>query len=235
MNVKCFWAVCGLGLLLINTANAQTSDRPVVFSKTVLTIVPGKAIPAPADPSKLNSDAILLEEAAAAAIPPEAETTVGNAPITQEPKRPIGNPQVQPETVEAPPPAEINYKAKLEVKVRPHQVPLDSGLFTKYQLDATHALLTYFTESQPYTLTAENIYEPVDVLFIRNDGVIVQAVPEIMLAYLPETIESDDAIRAMLYLQGGLSTQLGIAPGDRVQHGMFTPRPQIQKVKEDQE
>ena len=66
MNMKYFWAVCGLGLLLIHPTSAQTSDRPVVFSKTVLTIVPGTTIPAPADPSKLNSDAASLEEAAAA-------------------------------------------------------------------------------------------------------------------------------------------------------------------------
>lgn len=118
---------------------------------------------------------------------------------------------------------------KLEVSVRPHQVPLDQGLFTTYPLDQDHGVLTYFPTTEGNALTAEYIQEPLDVLFVRDDGVIAQIIPNIILTSMTDDLTADFPVRALLFIQAGLSEHWGIAPGDRIQHGMFTPKPTILK------
>lgn len=179
---------------------AQSASQPVVFSQTIIGIVPGNTVP------KAISQSPELQTPAAAEDSTSDSTEQMIAAATGE-------------------------KLKLRVQVRGDQIPLDRGIYTSYRLDEEHGVLTYFPDSGMRQLIAENIHKPVDVLFVREDGVIAQIVPEIVLAYLPEGIEVDFPLKALLYLNAGLAAQWNIQPGYRIEHGMFKPTPLIYKVE----
>lgn len=184
---------------------AFAQEQPVVYSQTVIGIVPGNTVPKAITQSpELQSP---QEDA--------ADSSVSNAT----------NMMLQQATSE---------KLKLRVQVRNNQIPLNSGLFLNYRLDAGHGVLTYFGQAKPRVLVAENIQAPLDVLFIRDDGIVAQIVPEIVMAYLPDNIGTDFPIRALLYMQAGLAGEWGIQPGYRIEHGMFNPKPLIYRVEEGQ-
>lgn len=185
-----------VNISLPNSAWAQSGGNPIVFSKTVISIVPGTTIP----------KAVLKD-----ATQPTEEMTVEGEQESDAPQE---------------------EKATLEMQVRGQQIPLNSGMYTKYKLNASRGVLTYYPTAEPRSLLAENIYEPVDILFVRDDGVIAQIIPEVVLAYLQEEVRVGFPLRATIYITAGLSKAFGIQPGDRVVHGMFTPKPFIQTVQE---
>lgn len=189
--------------LLLFAFSASAQEQPVVYSQTVIGIVPGNIVP-----KAITQSPELQSPQQAATDTPTENTT---------------DAMLQQATSEQP---------KLRVQVRNNQIPLNSGLFLNYRLDAGHGVLTYFGQAKPRNLVAENIQAPLDVLFIRDDGIIAQIVPEIVMAYLPDNIGTDFPIRALLYVQAGLSAEWGIQPGHRIEHGMFNPKPLIYRVEE---
>lgn len=205
----CFiYAIC-LYAAVLHPAQAQViSDQPVVFSQTMIAIVPGSVVP-----KTLNQSPELQSQ-------PEAAQDENP---TEEEKK----------DTEAPPPAAPEMK--LRVQVRPDQIPLDSGIFHNYTLDDGHGVLTYFADSQPRPVVAENIRNPLDILFVGDDGIIGQIIPEVVPAYLSETIEVTFPLRALLYIQAGLAEKWGIQPGYRIEHGMFKPKPLIYTAPEKSE
>lgn len=194
---------CILFILCITASNAWAQEQPVVYSQTIIGIVPGSTVPK----AITQSPTLQSPQEDASDTKPTDATDMMLEQATAE-------------------------KLKLRVQVRNHQIPLDSGLFLSYRLDAGHGVLTYFGQAKPRQLIAENIRAPLDVLFIRDDGIVAQIVPEIVMAYLPDNIGTDFPIRALLYMQAGLSAEWGIQPGYRIEHGMFNPKPLIYRVEE---
>lgn len=189
-------------LLCFGYGNAY-ADQPVIYSKTVINIIPANTAPA-ADTDNTPTEETLQTE--------------GEEPSAEEEK-----------LKEAVKPV---VKIPLQVEVRNAQIPVDSGMLTNYLLDREHGVITYFSAADQHTLRPELIYKQTDVLFIRDDGIIIQVVPEVMLAYLAEDITADYPIRALLFLEAGFAQRWGITPGSRIEHGMFTPRPTIQKASD---
>src|SRR5687767_12691615 len=97
----CFiYAIC-LYAAVLHPAQAQMiSDQPVVFSQTVIAIVPGSAVP-----KTLNQSPELQSQ-------PEAAQEESTTEETKEAE--VAQPPIAPEM-------------KLRVQVRPEQIPLDSG------------------------------------------------------------------------------------------------------------
>lgn len=212
MRTPRFLSALLLSLALSTPATAQ-ENQPVVFSQTVIAIVPGTTVPQAITQSPaLQSPAQAPSENAEPAVEDGELSTDATAMLNQ--------------AVAA---AEI---PKLRVQVRNNQIPLDSGLFLSYRTDAGHGVLTYFPQAAPRPLVAENIQRPLDVLFIREDGIIAQIMPQVVLAHLPEDIRVDFPVQALLYMEAGLTAEWGIQPGYRVEHGMFKPKPLIYKVEE---
>ena len=130
----------------------------------------------------------------------------------------------------ATPPITTNrQRREIEVEVRNKQISPKDGILKNHRLDEEHGILTYFDVADKHVIMPEPIYQSVDILFVRDDGTIAQIVPDIMLAHLAEPLETDFALRALLYLRAEQAAQWNIRPGDRVEHGMFTPKPVIHK------
>ena len=96
------------------------------------------------------------------------------------------------------------------------------GLMYRRTLADDHGMLFDFTPSRPVIMWMRNTYVPLDMVFIDSEGQIVKIVPNTVP--LSETvIPSDGPVRAVLELHGGITQQLGIEPGDRVLHPLFSP------------
>lgn len=183
-----------------NSVQAQmiSGDQPVIYTKTVIALVPAHTIPKKISQSPELQGELKAEELQTA--------TEGEAPAATR---------------------QSADRHTITVQVRPAQISLDSGMINNYLLDKDNAVLTYFTVAEPRSLLAENIQKPLDILFVRDDGTIVQIVPEVIPAYLPDDVGTDFPLRALLYLEAGLAESWGIEPGYRIEHGMFNPKPII--------
>jgi uncharacterized membrane protein (UPF0127 family) len=81
-------------------------------------------------------------------------------------------------------------------------------------------MLFPYSDARELSMWMRNTYIPLDMLFIRPDGVIhrIEARAEPMSEHV---INSDGPVSAVLELAGGAAERLGLKPGDRVRHPAF--------------
>ncbi len=92
-------------------------------------------------------------------------------------------------------------------------------MFRRSVPDRTGMLFPYET-SQEVTMWMRNTYVPLDMVFIRADGVVHRI--EARTEPLSERIvASRGPVTAVLELAGGAAERLGLRPGDRVRHAHF--------------
>lgn len=84
-------------------------------------------------------------------------------------------------------------------------------------------MLFDFRSNEPVAMWMVNTYIPLDMLFISATGNIVK-IAEHTTPRSRELIESGVPVRAVLELNAGTAGTLGIRPGDRVLHPIFTGR-----------
>ncbi len=93
------------------------------------------------------------------------------------------------------------------------------GLMFRREMAADAAMLfDYFTE-QPVSLWMKNTFLPLELLFIRANGVIARVAERTPESLTPAP--SKVAVRAVLAVNAGTADQLGIEPGNRVVHPIF--------------
>ncbi|MDP2621817.1 MAG: DUF192 domain-containing protein [Hyphomicrobiales bacterium] len=94
------------------------------------------------------------------------------------------------------------------------------GLMDRFALASGAGMLFDFGEAQPVHMWMKNTYIPLDMVFIRADGVIqriaANTVP-LSLAIVP----SEEPVRFVLEIAGGTAAKLGIKRGDRVEHRLL--------------
>jgi hypothetical protein len=73
---------------------------------------------------------------------------------------------------------------------------------------------------QQATFWMKNTFIPLDMLFIRSNG-IIQNVAERTVPQSLATVPSDGPVKAVLEVNGGTVARLGIKPGDKVLHRLF--------------
>ncbi len=109
---------------------------------------------------------------------------------------------------------------RFTVEIASTQEQRTQGLQGRRQLAADAGMLFDFGRIQPVFMWMKNTYLPLDMIFIRNDGRIVNIAPETT----PESlaiIESAGSVRAVLEVPAGTAARLGIKAGDRVEHRIF--------------
>jgi uncharacterized membrane protein (UPF0127 family) len=96
------------------------------------------------------------------------------------------------------------------------------GLMFVQSMAPDKGMLFDFKETRPVSFWMRNTFIPLDMIFIREDGVVanihVNAVPQD-----PTSIPSDGPVRYVLEIIGGRSVELGLKAGDTVQHPRIKP------------
>ena len=95
------------------------------------------------------------------------------------------------------------------------------GLMFRRSLPADHGMLFDFGQPRPVAMWMRNTFIPLDMLFIDQNGRIANIVPN-TVPLSEEVIRSDGPVRAVLELRGGVTAVLGIEPGDRIVHPLFS-------------
>lgn len=99
-----------------------------------------------------------------------------------------------------------------------------TGLMNRQDLPADSGMLFDFTRSAPVSMWMKDTLIPLDMLFIRSDGVISNIAERTVPGSLTP-IDSTGPVLAVLELNGGTSARLGIKPGDLIIHPIFKAKP----------
>ena len=94
------------------------------------------------------------------------------------------------------------------------------GLMFRHDLEAGRGMLFDYRHLRPATMWMKNTYVSLDMLFLAADGRIVNIAEHTVPGSL-DTIPSEGPVRAVLEVVAGTVARLGIAPADRVVHGIF--------------
>ena len=97
------------------------------------------------------------------------------------------------------------------------------GLMFRTSLADNAGMLFFYDTPQEVTMWMRNTYIPLDMVFIRADG-IVHRIEAWTQPFSESIISSGPNVVACLELAGGASERLGLKPGDRVEHALFKPR-----------
>jgi uncharacterized membrane protein (UPF0127 family) len=104
---------------------------------------------------------------------------------------------------------------KFQIELATDDAQREQGLMFRQSMAPDAGMLFIYDKVQPVAMWMENTYIPLDMLFIAADGRIVN-IRQRAVPHSRETIPSDGAVKAVLELNGGVVSRLGIKPGDRV-------------------
>lgn len=125
--------------------------------------------------------------------------------------------------------ATLHNPIALDVEVRPEDSLRLEYIHTLNTLDATGGVMIAFDSPVTVALPAMKVYTPVDVLFVEDNGTIIQIMPNVVLGEINQTISAKKPIKAFLFLKAGMAAANKIHPRDVIAARMFTPAPSVQE------
>lgn len=94
------------------------------------------------------------------------------------------------------------------------------GLMYRRELAADAGMLFDFGKPRPVSMWMKNTLIPLDMLFLRSDGVIANIIQRAVPGSL-DARASAGPVLAVLEVNGGTAERLGIRSGDHVVHRIF--------------
>jgi uncharacterized membrane protein (UPF0127 family) len=104
---------------------------------------------------------------------------------------------------------------KFQVEIADDPRERSRGLMFRREMAKDHGMFFDFGVEEPASFWMENTYLPLDMLFIRADGT-VESIAERTTPLSRRGVPSKGPVRYVLEINGGLSDELGIRPGDKV-------------------
>jgi uncharacterized membrane protein (UPF0127 family) len=104
---------------------------------------------------------------------------------------------------------------QFQVEIADDPLEQTRGLMYRHDMPKDHGMLFDFGADRPASFWMRNTYIPLDMLFIREDGTI-ESIAERTTPLSERSIKSRGPVRYVLEINGGLSDELGIKPGDTV-------------------
>jgi len=111
--------------------------------------------------------------------------------------------------------AGARHRFKVEVATSPQQV--EQGLMFRRQMAADAGMLFLFERPDPAVFWMKNTFIPLDMIFIGTDGRILN-IAERTIPLSETPVHAAGPTMAVLEVNGGTASRLGIRPGDRVRH-----------------
>ncbi len=111
----------------------------------------------------------------------------------------------------------------IDVEVAEEPKEKQFGLMFRTDLPDGTGMLFPYGAPREITMWMHNTYIPLDMVFIRADGV-VHRIEERAEPLSDRIIASQGPVAAVLELPGGAAARLGLKPGDRVRHPMFADK-----------
>jgi uncharacterized membrane protein (UPF0127 family) len=103
----------------------------------------------------------------------------------------------------------------------------EKGWFNLSSPSDLSGLLLAYHQPTIAPLLPSTQYAPLDVLFLNQEGTIMQIMPNLVLAELNDSVRSETPTLALLLLKGGACTRLNIRPNDHVDYKIFSKPPTI--------
>ncbi|WP_428246809.1 DUF192 domain-containing protein [Ferrovibrio sp.] len=98
------------------------------------------------------------------------------------------------------------------------------GMMFRSQMAPDAGMLFDFFTEQPASFWMRNTLIPLDMIFIKADGTILN-IHQRAIPHDETSINSAGPVRAVLEVNGGTAARLGIKAGDRVDHAIFGKKP----------
>ena len=98
------------------------------------------------------------------------------------------------------------------------------GMMFRTSMAPDAGMLFDFKQEQMASFWMRNTLLPLDMLFIKADGTILN-IHQRAIPHDESGINSTGPVRAVLEVNGGTVARLGIKPGDRVKHAIFATAP----------
>jgi uncharacterized protein len=95
------------------------------------------------------------------------------------------------------------------------------GLMHRQHLAQDHAMLFDWGRVEPVAMWMRNTYVSLDMIFIAADGRVTK-IAEATEPLSETIISSDGPVAAVLEVVAGTARRIGLEPGDRVHHPMFS-------------
>ena len=104
---------------------------------------------------------------------------------------------------------------RFSVEIAQTQRQHTQGLMFRRKMAAEAGMLFVYRRDEPTAMWMKNTFIPLDMLFIGSDGVI-EKIAERTVPMSEAVISSGGQVVAVLELNAGTASRLGIKPGDRV-------------------
>ena len=95
------------------------------------------------------------------------------------------------------------------------------GMMFRETMDDDAGMLFAFEDPKVATIWMKNTAIALDILFVRSNGKILK-IEHLHQPYSLRSASSESVVAAVVELRGGRAKELGIRPGDVVQHEFFT-------------
>ena len=111
---------------------------------------------------------------------------------------------------------------KHEFNIELAQTPQEQmrGLMHRTEMAEDAGMLFIFETEREARFWMKNTLIPLDMIFIRADGTI-HRIHENAIPHDLTGVPSEGPVKAILELNGGVSTKLGLDKGDKVRHSVF--------------
>jgi len=94
------------------------------------------------------------------------------------------------------------------------------GLMFRQSLAKNAGMLFDYKVPTSITMWMKNTFIPLDMIFIGNDGGVINVVQR-AIPFSESVISSLGKARGVLEVNGGTASRLGIMPGDKILHRIF--------------
>lgn len=155
-------------------------------------------------------------------INPHAEPAVAAAP---QPPEPGSDPAIIKPPPE--PPAAPRVAQRFNVEVRPEDALKLDYIQALTMLNDTSGVMIAFGAPTIAPLPYFRVQQATDVLFVDDEGMILQIYPGHVPMDVSRDIYADRPIKALIYLKAGIVKARDIRPKDIVQSRVFNPPPPL--------